>query len=182
MRSTGHKAPPYIIFSTPLLPRPSYIKIPSWATYSPTPSVSLPPALDVTDQKFYTHTKQQAKLHLRIFQCTYSWIPTGRYKILNQMRATNPWVQSAFNFFINWILMGCSQISELLHQDLLSSFIRNYYSFVHKWIMLWRKDFTICMALLQEYSKFATQSLWHKSPRYSFCPSCLKPWSRQLTH
>jgi len=133
-------------------------------------------------RKFYTHAKQLAKLHLRIFQCTYSWIPSGRYKILQQMRATNPWVQSAFNFFINSILMGCSQISELLHQDLLLSFMRYYYTSVHTWIMLWRKDVTIWLVLLQENSRFATQRLWHKSPRYSFCPSCFKPWSPQLSH
>jgi len=58
--STDHQAPNYVVFSAPLLPRPSQAQIFSLAPYSQTPSTYVPPSTSVT--KFHTHTKQKPKL------------------------------------------------------------------------------------------------------------------------
>jgi len=58
--STDNQAPNYVVFSTPLLPRPSQAQIFSSAPYSQTPSTYVPPSTSVI--KFNTHTKQQPKL------------------------------------------------------------------------------------------------------------------------
>ena len=44
VRSTEHEAPRYVVFSTPLLPRPSYVQIFSSALYSRKPSAYIPPS------------------------------------------------------------------------------------------------------------------------------------------
>ena len=63
MRSTDY-APHYVVFSTPLSPRPPQAQIFSSAPYSQTPSAYVPPSVSAT--KFHTHTKQQAKLQFCI--------------------------------------------------------------------------------------------------------------------
>src|SRR5215510_9861441 len=60
VRSTDHLAPHYVIFSIPLLPRPSWAQILSSTPYSQTPLAYVPPSMSAT--KFHTHTGQQAKL------------------------------------------------------------------------------------------------------------------------
>jgi len=60
VRSTDYSAHHYVIFSIPLLPRPSYAQIFSSTPYSQTPSVYIPPLTSAT--KFHTHTKHEAKL------------------------------------------------------------------------------------------------------------------------
>jgi hypothetical protein len=44
-QSTDHKAPCYVVFSTPLFPRPSYAHITSSAPYSQTPSAYISPSV-----------------------------------------------------------------------------------------------------------------------------------------
>jgi len=56
VRSTYHKAPRYVVFSTPLSPRPSYAQISPSALILDTPSASVPPSLWET--KFHTHTTE----------------------------------------------------------------------------------------------------------------------------
>ena len=53
---TDHKAPCYAVFSTPLLPNPSWAQISSSAPYPPKPSAYIPPSLWATN--FHTHTKR----------------------------------------------------------------------------------------------------------------------------
>ena len=60
VRSTEHEAHRYVVFSTPLLSRPSQAQISSSAPYSQTPSACVPPAMWET--KFHTRIKQQATL------------------------------------------------------------------------------------------------------------------------
>jgi hypothetical protein len=60
VRSTDHKVPRYAVFSTRLLPSPSYAQISSSAPYSRKPSAYIPPSVWAT--KFHTHVKQQAIL------------------------------------------------------------------------------------------------------------------------
>jgi hypothetical protein len=55
-----HKALRYVVFSTPLLPRPSKAKISFSALYSRKRSVHILPAMCAT--KFHNHIKQQARL------------------------------------------------------------------------------------------------------------------------
>jgi hypothetical protein len=59
IRRTDHWAPHYVVFSTPLLPRPSRVYIFSSATYCQTPSAYVSPSMWATS--FHAHTKQQAK-------------------------------------------------------------------------------------------------------------------------
>ena len=56
---TGHKAPHYAVFSTPLLPHFSSAEISSSTPYSLTPSAYVPPSMSQT--KFHTHTKKKDK-------------------------------------------------------------------------------------------------------------------------
>ena len=53
-------APHYVVFSTPVSPRPSQDQISSSAPHSQKSSAYVPPSVWVT--KFHTHTKQKAKL------------------------------------------------------------------------------------------------------------------------
>ena len=48
-----HKAPCYVVFSTPLLPRPSKAQVSFSATYSRKPSAYIPPSMCAT--RFHTH-------------------------------------------------------------------------------------------------------------------------------
>ena len=59
LRSTVIEAPHYVVFSNPLLPRPSQAQIFSSILYSQTPSAYVPSAISET--KSHTHTKQQTK-------------------------------------------------------------------------------------------------------------------------
>jgi hypothetical protein len=65
VKSTDHKAPRYVVFSTLLLLRPSCAQIPSSTTYFRTPSAYFSHSKWQT--KFHTHIKQRAKLWFRIF-------------------------------------------------------------------------------------------------------------------
>jgi len=56
VRITDNKAPCHVVFSIPLLPRPSQDQTSSSAPSSQTPSAYLPPS--VWENKFHTHTKQ----------------------------------------------------------------------------------------------------------------------------
>ena len=60
VRFTKHKASRYVVFSTPLLPRPSQVQISFSASYSRKPSAYVPPSVWAT--KFYTRINKQAKL------------------------------------------------------------------------------------------------------------------------
>ena len=60
VRNTEHKAPPYAVFSTPLLSHPSWAQISSSASYSWKLSAYIPPSVWAT--KFYTHTQEPARL------------------------------------------------------------------------------------------------------------------------
>jgi hypothetical protein len=60
VRSTEHKALCYAVFSTPLLPHPSWAQISSSALYSQKPSAYIPPSMWVTN--FHNHIKQPARL------------------------------------------------------------------------------------------------------------------------
>src|SRR5215469_3245722 len=62
--SKDPQAPHYVIFSIPLLPRPSWAQILSSTPYSQTPSAYYPPSMSAT--KFHTHTRQRAKLYFYI--------------------------------------------------------------------------------------------------------------------
>ena len=53
VRSTNHKASHYVVFSSPLLPRPSWTQISSSAPYSRKSSAYIPASLRAT--KFHTH-------------------------------------------------------------------------------------------------------------------------------
>jgi hypothetical protein len=56
MTTTDHKAPRYVVISTPLLPRPSQALMSSSAPYSPTlPAYILP---SMWETKFHTHIEQ----------------------------------------------------------------------------------------------------------------------------
>ena len=57
VRSTEHKAPYYVVFSTPLLPCPSYAQTSSSAPFSRKPSAYVPPSMSAT--KFHTHTNKR---------------------------------------------------------------------------------------------------------------------------
>ena len=50
MRSTEHKAPCYVFFSTPLLPHPCWAQISSSAPYSRKPSAYIPPSILIIQQ------------------------------------------------------------------------------------------------------------------------------------
>ena len=65
VRSTDHEAPHYVVFSIPLVPRPSWAQIFSSAPHSQTPSAYISPSMRAT--KFHTHTKQ-AKLYFSVSQ------------------------------------------------------------------------------------------------------------------
>jgi hypothetical protein len=65
LRSTDHKAPCYVVFSIPLLPRPTYDQISSSAPYSRIHSATVTPPMWAT--KFQTHAKQKAPLTFSIF-------------------------------------------------------------------------------------------------------------------
>ena len=58
--SADYKAPHYVVFSIPMLPRPSQAQISSSAPYSLTPSDYVPPS--IWKMKLHTHTEQNAKL------------------------------------------------------------------------------------------------------------------------
>jgi hypothetical protein len=45
VRNTEHKAPCYVVFSIPLLPRRSYAQLSSSAPYSLKPSAYIPPSM-----------------------------------------------------------------------------------------------------------------------------------------
>jgi len=64
-RSASHEAPHYVVFSTPLLPRPSQTQISPSTPYSPTPSAYVSPS--VCETKFHTHKTKQDKLQF----CTF---------------------------------------------------------------------------------------------------------------
>jgi hypothetical protein len=64
VRSTEHKALCYAVFSTPLLPHPSWAQISSSALYSQTPAAYIPPSMWATN--LHNHTKQLAKLYFCI--------------------------------------------------------------------------------------------------------------------
>jgi hypothetical protein len=72
VRSTDHEAPHYEVFSTPLLPRPSYTLIFSSTPDSQTPSAYVPPSMSET--KFHTHTKRQEELQFCISKSLDFWI------------------------------------------------------------------------------------------------------------
>jgi hypothetical protein len=59
VRITDNKTPCHVVFSTPLLPRPSKDQTSPSALSSQTSSAYLPPS--VWENTFHTHTKQQAK-------------------------------------------------------------------------------------------------------------------------
>jgi hypothetical protein len=61
LRSTDHKAPHYVVFSTPLLPRPSSAQIFSSTPYFQTPSVCVPPSMWST--MFHIYTKQKCHVY-----------------------------------------------------------------------------------------------------------------------
>jgi len=65
MRGTGHYTIHYVVFSTPLLPRPSLAQIFSSAPYFCTRSSYISPS--VRQNKFHTHTKQQEKLYFNVY-------------------------------------------------------------------------------------------------------------------
>ena len=64
VRSTEHEALNYVIFSTPLPPRPSWAQISFSPSYSQTSSAYVPPSIQKT--KLHTHTKQEEKLQVCI--------------------------------------------------------------------------------------------------------------------
>jgi len=67
VRSTDHYAH-YVVFFTPLLPRPSYAQMYSSAPYSQTPSAYVPPSMRAT--KFHTHTRHHT--HIPMTSCLLS--------------------------------------------------------------------------------------------------------------
>ena len=68
VRITDHYAPHYVVFSTPLLPCPSYAQMYSSATYAQTPSAYVPPSMRAT--KFHTHTRHRT--HIPMTSCLLS--------------------------------------------------------------------------------------------------------------
>jgi hypothetical protein len=70
--STDHKAPRYVVFSTPLLPRPSLAQISSTAPYSRTPSADVPPLM--WQSKFHIYKKQLAFWNVlqNLMSCAFS--------------------------------------------------------------------------------------------------------------
>ena len=71
MRNTQHKALCYVVFSTPLLPHPSWAQISSSAPYSRKPSAYIPSSMWAT--KFHTHTKNRQNYRHKL-ALIYKWL------------------------------------------------------------------------------------------------------------
>ena len=63
--SAEHKAPCYVVFSTPVLPHPYWAQISSSATYSRKLSAYVPLSMSAT--KFHNHTKDYDSVYLKEF-------------------------------------------------------------------------------------------------------------------
>ena len=87
----NHKAPPYVVFSTPLLSRPSQAQVSSSPPCFQTSSGYVTPSVWKT--KIHTHTKQQAKLHFCTSLSLYFLYQSGIQQILHRMIASIPWFQ-----------------------------------------------------------------------------------------
>jgi hypothetical protein len=99
MSSRDHNVLRSVVFSSPLLPCPSWATISSSASYSRTSLAYVPPS--VWQTKFHTHTKQQAT-----FSCVY-WIFISldskmedkiQYNTLGLAAASGGWVASKATF------------------------------------------------------------------------------------
>jgi hypothetical protein len=75
-----------------------------------TPSPCVPSSM--WDTRHYSHAKQQ-KLIFRVFWSLCFWTANWRAKILLRMTVNTPWLQSARNYFINWIF-NCQVCSKYL--------------------------------------------------------------------
>ena len=116
--STASKAVRCVVFSTPLLPRPFYAKMPFSAPYSRTSSVYVP--FSIWETKFHTHQKNKI---IVLYILTFIYLD-GKMddKTLHRKIASIPWFQSSLNFFMNGILinqdffqhLNCSNISNVL--------------------------------------------------------------------
>jgi hypothetical protein len=86
--NTEHKAPCYVVFSTPLLPRPSWAHISSSALYS-RKTLSLHFSLNVSDQVSHPNNRQD---HSSVYLNLYiSGHQTGTQNILNRMIRSILW-------------------------------------------------------------------------------------------
>ena len=106
MSSTYHKAPRYVVFSTPLLLCPSYAHIFSSVPYSQTHTAYVLPSTWRT--KFHTHTKQTGNILVMYALILNFWIANWKAKdstpndishtltaILHRMIAIILWLSSA---------------------------------------------------------------------------------------
>jgi hypothetical protein len=78
VRSTEHKALCYVVFSTPLLPHPSWAQISSSAPYSRKPSLSLHSSLDVSVEVSQPYKTTDKIIVFFIFKFTFLGAPLNR--------------------------------------------------------------------------------------------------------
>ena len=112
VRNTEHKASCYVVFSTPLLPRPKY-PTQHFILKNPQPTF-LPQCEGPSFTPIQNNRQGYSSVYLDIYTFGYQ---TGRQEILHWMITSTPWIQSALNFFMNGIFIryGCSQIFKLFH-------------------------------------------------------------------
>ena len=116
VRSADHKAPNYVVFSTPLLPRPSSKYTPQHPILSnPQPSVSS--SLNMKDQVSHPY-KGTGKINVMYILILKFLDNKLKDKIFRtEWQQAFPDFNLLLNFFANAILicLECSQTSELLH-------------------------------------------------------------------
>jgi len=126
VRSRDHQAPYYVVSSTSLLPL-----VPLMSKYSPQHPILKHPQpifLSQCEWPSFTPIQNNRQNYSSAYHNLYIFrLQTGRQKILCQMIASIPWLQSALSFFLNRILIvkvvPKYVNSSTLSKELLSIFI-----------------------------------------------------------
>jgi hypothetical protein len=119
VRNTDHKALCYVVFSIPLLSRPSYAKYPPQHPILQNPQ---PTFLPQCKRPSFTPIQNNQQDYSSVYLNLYTfWYKTGRQKILHRMITSIPWFQSALHFFMNRILIRWNSVQMF---KLLKSFKR----------------------------------------------------------
>ena len=137
-------------------------------------TLSLHPLLTVGDQVSHPY-KTKGKIIVSYYLELYIFgQQTGRQKILHQIIASIPWLQSALNFFVKRILIrkGCSQIIEVFHP--FKWFITYIYML---WFCTacWFRDMTIYLVFLSFSSRPTSLLTNTEAPVFSFTVRILAP-------